>query len=62
MAVPEANASRQPTWPAPHIGPSTLTPMWPTSPAAPDAPAYSSSSMMMPPPMPVLTVTKIMCV
>jgi hypothetical protein len=53
MAGPAAIASTQPRLPQWQRGPSWSTQMWPTSPAEPAAPRYTSPWQTMPQPMPV---------
>ena len=55
-AVPDASASRQPTFPQLHSGPFRSIVKCPISPANPPAPVYSLPSITIPPPIPVLTV------
>ena len=56
MAGPAAIASTQPRLPQWQRGPSWSTQMWPTSPAEPAAPRYTSPWHTMPQPMPVPTL------
>ncbi|CAB5029699.1 unannotated protein [freshwater metagenome] len=56
-ALPLAYCSQHPLRPQAHGNPSGIAFIWPISPAAPCAPRNNTPSMMMPPPMPVPTVT-----
>ena len=56
IALPPAIISRQPRLPQRQIGPDSSTRTWPSSPAVPPLPRYSSPPRMSPAPTPPETM------